>query len=74
MGDRYRRSKWEVGYTWDIDVDYGLSILHVIWQIDMVFYHIHMVILDINMGYGLMISETKVSIWSSWISIWNMCY
>jgi len=30
--------------------------------IDMVIYHIHMVILDIDMGYGLMIWELTVSI------------
>ena len=33
--------------------------------------HIDMVTLDIDMGYGLMIWEMKVSIWSSPISIWD---
>jgi len=39
------------------------------WYIDMVIYHIGMVILDIDMGYGPMIWEMTVSIWSSWRSI-----
>jgi hypothetical protein len=38
----------------------------------MVFYHIDTVILDIDMGYGLMIWEMTVSIWSSSISIWDI--
>jgi len=39
----------------------------------MVVYHIDMVILDIDMGYGLMIWEMIVSIWSSPISIlWDV--
>jgi len=38
----------------------------------MVVYHIDMVILDIDMGYGLMIWERTVSIWSSSVSIWDM--
>ena len=37
----------------------------------MVIHHIDMVILDIDMGYGLMIWEMTVSIWSSSISIWD---
>ena len=43
-----------------------------IWFIDMVIHHIHIVILDIHMGYGLMIWEMTVSIWTSWISIWDI--
>ena len=35
-------------------------------------YHIDMVILDIDVGYGLMIWGMTVSIWLSWISIWDM--
>ena len=31
--------------------------------IDMFIYHIHMVILDIDMGYELMMWEMAVSIW-----------
>jgi hypothetical protein len=37
----------------------------------MIIYHIDMVILDIDMGYGLMIWEMTVSIWSSWRSMWD---
>jgi hypothetical protein len=51
---------WNVGYR------YG------IWYNDMVMYHIGTVILDIDMGYGLMIREMTVSIWSSFISIWDI--
>jgi len=49
-----------------IDMEYG------IWVIDMVIHHIDMVILDIDVGYGLMIWETTVSTWSSRISMWDM--
>ena len=38
----------------------------------MVIYHIDMVILNIDMGYGLMIWEMTVSIRSSPISIWDI--
>jgi len=38
----------------------------------MVIHHIDMVILDIDMGYGLMIWEMMVSIWSSPILIWEI--
>ena len=51
---------------WDIDMGYG------IWYIDMVIHHVSMVTLDIDMEYGLMIWEMTVSIWSSWISIWDI--
>ena len=52
-------SIWDVGYRYRI------------WYIDRVIYHIVMVILDIDMGYGLMIWEMTISIWSSWRSIWD---
>ena len=63
------------------DVNKGISIGISIWVmgyrygsrcIDMVMYHDDMVILDIDMGYGLMIWEMTVSIWSSPISIWDI--
>jgi len=38
----------------------------------MVIYHIDMVILDIDMGYGLMMWEMMASIRSSSISIWDI--
>jgi len=38
----------------------------------MVINHIDMVILDIDMGYGLMIGEMTVSIWLSPISLWDI--
>ena len=38
----------------------------------MIIYHTDMVILHIDMGYGLMIWEMKVSIRSSPISIWDI--
>jgi len=40
--------------------------------IDMVICHIEIFILDIDMGYGLMIWEMTVSIRSSSISIWDI--
>jgi len=43
-----------------------------IWVIDMVIHHIDMVILDTDIGYGLMIWELTVSIWEMTISIWDM--
>ena len=39
------------------------------WYIDMVVYHIDMVVLDIAMGYRVRIWEMTASIRSSWISI-----
>jgi len=71
MGDRYGRS--------DInEISIGISIWNVIYRygigyIDtMVIYHIDMVILDIDMEYGLTIWEMTVSIRSSSISIWDI--
>ena len=61
-------------------MEYGISISisiwdmcyrYEIWYVDMVIHHIDMVILDIDMGYGLMIWEMTVSILSSWISMWD---
>jgi len=40
--------------------------------INMVIYHIDMGILDIGMGYGLMMWEMTVSIRSSSMSVWDM--
>ena len=39
---------------------------------DMVIHHIDMVILAIDMEYGLMIWEMTASIVSSWMSIWDI--
>jgi len=50
-----------------------MSSRYGLWYIDMVINHIDMVILDIDMGYGLMIWEMTVSVWSSSaISIWDI--
>jgi hypothetical protein len=49
-----------------IDMEYGIRV------VDMVIHHIDMVILDIDMGYGISIWEMTVSIRSSWISIWDI--
>jgi len=38
----------------------------------MVIYHIDNVILDIDMGYDLMIWERTASIWSFSISVWDI--
>ena len=38
----------------------------------MFIYHIDMVILDIDVGYGLMIWEMTVSIWEMTTSIWDI--
>jgi len=51
---------------WNVVYRYGM------WSIDMVIDHIDMVILDIDMGYGLMMWEMTVSILSSPISIWDI--
>ena len=65
MGYRYR--------IWDIDIDSGCGLS--IWDMVSTWaytHHIDMVILDIDMGYGLMKREMTVSILSSWISIWDI--
>jgi hypothetical protein len=48
---------WNLGYQYRIR------------YIDMVLYHIAMVIMDIDMGYDVMIWKMTVSIWLSSISI-----
>ena len=61
MGDRYGRSdinEISIGISiWDMCCRFGIRC------IDMVIYHNVMVILDVDMGYGLMIWEMTVSIW-----------
>ena len=57
----------------NIDMGYGTSIGNTVY-IDMVIYHVDLVILDIDVGYGLMIWEMTVSIRSSPISIWDICH
>ena len=70
MGDRYGRSdinEISIGISiWDMGYRFGIQ------YIDMVIYHIDMFILDIDMGYGLMIWEMTVSIRSSPISVWDI--
>ena len=60
MGDRYGRSdihEISIGISiWDVGSQFG------IWCMDEIIYHIDMVILDIDMGYGLMMWEMTVSI------------
>jgi len=51
---------------WDMGYRCGIRL------IDMVIYHMDMVILDIDMGYGLMIWQMAASIRSSPISIWDI--
>jgi hypothetical protein len=55
MGDRYGRSdinEISIGLSiWNMVYQYG------IWYTDTVIYHIDMVILDIDMGHGLMTWE-----------------
>jgi len=69
MGYQYGISDINEISIWEIDVEYGISI----WDMGYLHgSHIDMVILDIDMGYGLMIWEMTVSIWSSWISIWDI--
>jgi hypothetical protein len=52
-------------------MEYGISIWDVVLRHG---YLPHTVILDIDMGYGLMIWEMTVSIWSSLISHVDMGY
>jgi len=77
---RYGRSIWEIDVAdrhgrSDINgLSIGISIWNIgyrcgVWYINVVIYHIDLVNLDIDMGYGLMIWEMTVSIWSSPISI-----
>jgi len=55
QGDRYE--------IWYIAMGCGILIMG--------FYHIVMINLEFDMGYGLMISEMTVSIRSSSVSIWD---
>ena len=50
-----------------MDIGYGISI----W-LSTVCAYIDMVILDIDVEYGLMMWEMKVSIWSFCKSIWDI--
>ena len=68
MGDRYWRSDISEVSIW-ISI-WNMGNRHGIWYIGMVIYHIVMVILDIDMGGGLMMLEMTVSIRSYSISIW----
>jgi len=70
MGDRYGTS--DVNETGSSILDMGYR--HGIGVLDMVIYHTDMTILDIDidMGYGLMIREMTISIWSSSIAIWDI--
>jgi len=76
-------SIWDIdmGYRYGISDINGISIWvsiwnmgyrYGIWVIDMIIHRIDMVILDIDMGYGISIWEMTVSILSSWISIWDI--
>jgi hypothetical protein len=72
MGNRYGRL--------DVDeISIGLSIWNMVYgygiwcvAVDTVISHIDMVILDIDMGYGLMIWEMTVLIWEMTISTWDI--
>jgi len=70
VGDQCGRSDINgisVGMSiWDMGYRFGMR------YIDMIIYHIVMVILDIDMGYGLMIRQMTVSIRSSSASIWDI--
>jgi hypothetical protein len=71
MGYRY-------GGSDNNEISIGLSIWNMVYRygtryIDMIIYHVDLVILDIDIGYGLMIIwEMTVSIWSSPVSIWDI--
>jgi len=70
MGDRYGVSDFNemsIGVSiWNMRYRYG------IWYIDIVIYHMDVVILDLDMGNGLMIWEMTVSMWSTPISRWDI--
>jgi len=70
IGDRFGRSDIDeitTGFSiWGMGYRYGIR------YIDMVIYHIDIVILNIGTGYGRMIWEMTESIWSSLISIWDI--
>jgi len=77
---RYERSIWAIDIYGRSDVNeisIGLSICNMgcrckIRYIDMVIHQIDMIILDIDMRYGLMIWDMTVSIRSSSVSIWDI--
>jgi hypothetical protein len=50
---------------------YVLSMWDMGYDISIWIHHTDIVILDIDTGYGLMIWEMTVSMWSSPISIWD---
>ena len=63
-------SIWEMDMgLWDInEISIGNSIWDIcyrygVWYIDKAIYHIDMVILDIDIRYGLMIWQMTVAIW-----------
>jgi len=58
-----------MGYRTSMGSIWNMGYLSRIWYIDMGIYHIDMIILDIDMGYRLVIWEMTVSIRSSPISI-----
>jgi len=73
MGDRYGIFIWDVGYLLDIDRGFDIGYRYGIWYAEMGIYHIDALILGIDMGYGLMIWEMTISIWSSSVSIlWDI--
>jgi hypothetical protein len=53
---------------WEIDMGHRYGI----WYIEMVMYHINMVIMDLDMRHGLMTRDMTVTIRSSPISIWDI--
>ena len=63
MGYRYGRSDFNEISIWDMGYRFGIR------YIVMLMYHIDMAVLDIDVGYGLMIWEMTVSIWSSFTSM-----
>jgi len=71
MGYRYGRSDIHE-ISLGISIWWDMGYRHGIWCIDMVIYHIDMVILDVDVGYGLMIWEMAESMQSSSISIWDI--
>jgi len=65
---RARVTRYDPILIWEMD----MGDRHGIWFIAMVVYHFDIVILDIDMGYGLMIWEMTVSMRSSSRSIWDI--
>ena len=69
---RYGRSIREIDMGHRTSMRYRYEYRYGIQFIDMVIYHIDTVILETDMGYGLMIWEMTTSIWLSSISIWDI--